>query len=954
MPGEEVTKLVYDYRQRGLPAISREVQKHNLLLGTTRTKLQTLNMETMKWQTQTSTITKGVGGLNKGMAGLALRFVGYNFVLNQVMGAQQKLIEFVKESITKFREFENTIAEVSTILSGVSMMQLPALRAGVESLSVTFGKAGVDLGRATYQILSAAFDATEAMELLTIATKASVAGLSTVEESVDILTSILNAYGKTVSQAARMSDYLFQTVVRGKLRFEDFNNALGYITPIAANAGVAFKEIAAGMSTATRMGLHADMTVRGLALGMQGFISPTEQAAKAAKKYGVEMSALDLRVHGLTGMIQQLHDASEEYGDHVINELVPNMRSFRVYSALAGDEGITGLMEDMDLLTTSAGKTEEAMGKIIKTTKFMADQLTQAMEQIKRDWGAAMTTTAIKFEAAKMAILGGLDSLINSTRTFGDQWYHFIPIFGQLALAAERFGEGVTEQSEKIADSLNVASTVMMNTLKAQYAETGKMSLYEALIGEDADINKVVQDIGKLEDVTARIAKKGEIQNVLEEMGDAFRIVSSDVELGVITQVDAVERNIAITQKYQGQLRVLESELLLTESAWSAVTGALASFEEAQDATEATINQITITLGNLADEVGEVGEMYDGTLGIQLKHREEVATLEDQIRALQKAMKDQGADMSLVTDAMKEHIAKVQAQKEAYDALSAAVGKNRLEIMKLELKGMIRRRGLLRAEQRTIKKFQIENKKIAIEQLEMKINAEEQGELASEEILRKEIEAMKEQLREMKDTRWEDIENLRATILEKEGDITKWTTEFGNQQSILENLTKAHTDFMASLYDQMADDIIADFERMSGYTITPPAGEGGAGGGIAQQYSVANHIVQLLSSGKYHHAVHSTSGKIKEWEEMSMDYGAYTVGAPLSWQRGTYYVPQTMPAIVHRGEQIIPAGKESTGEKIVNIYNTIHATINTEMDAIRLGALLQEGQRMKATRFGVR
>jgi len=157
----------------------------------------------------------------------------------------------------------------------------------------------------------------------------------------------MNSYGNSVAQAARISDYLFQTVIRGKLHFEDFASSIGYISPIAANAGVAFKEIAAAMSTATRMGLHLDMTTRGLALGIQNIVSPSEGAAKAARKYGVEIGPLAFRLHGLTGIMQQLHDASIKYGKHIIGEIIPNMRSLRVYAALTSDVGLAGLIEDM-------------------------------------------------------------------------------------------------------------------------------------------------------------------------------------------------------------------------------------------------------------------------------------------------------------------------------------------------------------------------------------------------------------------------------------------------------------------------------------------------------------------------------------------------------------------------------------------------------------------------------
>ena len=104
-----------------------------------------------------------------------------------------------------------------------------------------------------------------------------------------IFTTVLNSYGMSVYEATNVSDTLFQSVVRGKFQFADLESALGYVVPIAAQAGIAFEELMATLSTATRHGLHLDMAARGLAMGLQNIINPSEGAAKAAKKYAKEV-----------------------------------------------------------------------------------------------------------------------------------------------------------------------------------------------------------------------------------------------------------------------------------------------------------------------------------------------------------------------------------------------------------------------------------------------------------------------------------------------------------------------------------------------------------------------------------------------------------------------------------------------------------------------------------------
>ena len=100
---------------------------------------------------------KGAAGARKhgsAVKGLALRFVGYNLILNQVMSAQYKLYEYVTDSVTKFREFETRLAEVSTIMTDDFQAALTGMKAGIESLSLAFGQNTSDLTKGLYDIMS--------------------------------------------------------------------------------------------------------------------------------------------------------------------------------------------------------------------------------------------------------------------------------------------------------------------------------------------------------------------------------------------------------------------------------------------------------------------------------------------------------------------------------------------------------------------------------------------------------------------------------------------------------------------------------------------------------------------------------------------------------------------------------------------------------------------------------
>ena len=341
-----------------------------------------------------------------------------------VIGGAIKLFQAVKEAILSsakaFRVFELAMAEVSTIVQDTEAW-MDTLNHGVRAMSMQFGKSAEDLSRGLYDILSAAVPVKDSLELLQIATKAAAAGLTTVEKSVDVLTSVMNAYGKTVAQMYQVSDVMFKSVIRGKFRFEDLASSLGYVTPIAAQVGISFEEIAAAISSATRQGQHVDMVARGLALTIQNIIKPSKGASEAAMELGIDLSSAAIAAYGLTGFMERLASASNNNAAN-ISKIIPNMRSYRVAMVLASD-GAEEFVTDLDLMETSLGSTQTAFNKIANTVDMQRNVLIQYKEEMKRMSGegvVAIEQLGIKWEMFTTSFFSQWLSGMESSQKGGD------------------------------------------------------------------------------------------------------------------------------------------------------------------------------------------------------------------------------------------------------------------------------------------------------------------------------------------------------------------------------------------------------------------------------------------------------------------------------------------------------------------------------------------------------
>jgi TP901 family phage tail tape measure protein len=315
---------------------------------------------------------------------------------------------FLRESLREFAQFETQLANVSTMLDEQTMSYLPQYKQELSRLSVQYGESTSTLSQGLYDILSASVDAGDAIEVLQVATEAARAGLTDTAVAADVLTTIINAYGREADDAAEISDILFATVKRGKTTFNELASSMGMVVSLAATAGLSIEEVSAALATMTRAGIGTDIAVTSLRGILTTFLSPTKENITAAKELGLELNSNTLRTIGLTGAVQQLEGATAEQ----ISAIFSNVRALAGLSALV--EQTEGFIYDLGEVTQSAGKRLEAFGKIADTTTFKLDQMSEAWKEVKRTVGEEIAPSIDSLITA-MQVLG---KVVSGTANF--------------------------------------------------------------------------------------------------------------------------------------------------------------------------------------------------------------------------------------------------------------------------------------------------------------------------------------------------------------------------------------------------------------------------------------------------------------------------------------------------------------------------------------------------------
>lgn len=295
----------------------------------------------------TQLLKSSMAGLAKAAVGLAAGFASLN-----TLGT----------AITQARAFNAAVAETSTLIQG-SREEIDLLERSAMNLASTYGGTATAQVQAFYQAISAgAGGVAEANALLDSANRLAIGGVTDVTTAVDVLTTAMNAYGPAVLSTQDASDSLFVAMKAGKTTVGEMGQTLGNVIPLAAEAGVSFDELTAGVAALTSQGQATSVAVTGLRAIIAAVLKPTSQAADEAERLGLEFNASALEAKGFEQFMQDVIEATDGSKDSMallfggVEALVPAL-------ALSGQAGekFAQVLDDME---NKAGATDEAFDKV--------------------------------------------------------------------------------------------------------------------------------------------------------------------------------------------------------------------------------------------------------------------------------------------------------------------------------------------------------------------------------------------------------------------------------------------------------------------------------------------------------------------------------------------------------------------------------------------------------------
>lgn len=294
-----------------------------------------------------------------------------------VAGVAMQLNDARKQAM----EFETGMANVNTIAQ-LSEKDLALLANQVSNISTTYGESRQVLTEGLYDIMSAWYDASTAINILDQSTKGAIAGNTSAGVIFGATSSIVKAYGLDMASSSQaINDLIFATNEAGQTTMEELAPAFQKTASISALAGLSLQEQAAVFMTLTGVTGNASEVGTQLVATLNAMIKPSSQAQELMKKYGIDMSVTAIKNKGFNAVLQEMQEKT--WGNaEAMAILLGSTEALRAVSALAWNQQET-FAKSIEKATESAWSQERAFEKNANTTERNIKRSTENFNQMK-------------------------------------------------------------------------------------------------------------------------------------------------------------------------------------------------------------------------------------------------------------------------------------------------------------------------------------------------------------------------------------------------------------------------------------------------------------------------------------------------------------------------------------------------------------------------------------------
>lgn len=265
-------------------------------------------------------------------------------------------------SIKAAMTYGDSIAKVATI-ADQSQVPIKTLSNEILNLSNESGKGASELAEATYQALSASVETKNVSGFVRQATGLAKAGFLDTADAVDVLTTVINAYGKSAEDADEIANMLIQTQNDGKTTVNELAQNMGQVIPTASALNIPLEQLAASYVLLTKQGINTANSTTQLRAMFNELSKDGSNVSKILKEQtGKSFGQLMQDGMSLGDVLKILNDSVDGNGEAFKN-LWGNTRAGQGALALVNG-GLEEFNEEAAKMLDSTGNVDKALSEL--------------------------------------------------------------------------------------------------------------------------------------------------------------------------------------------------------------------------------------------------------------------------------------------------------------------------------------------------------------------------------------------------------------------------------------------------------------------------------------------------------------------------------------------------------------------------------------------------------------
>ena len=300
-------------------------------------------------------------------------------LINEATVGFENLVKAAFQMETKFADIQSITAATN---EDMSKLKTTIFEVGQNS------KFTVDeLAEATTTLGQAGLSANEINNVLETTSNLAMATGSSLESTVDVMTSAISVWGLNSEEAEHLADVMVSGMNKTKATLDTFRMSVQYAGSTVAGLNVNFEDFAAVISAAANAGLRSSVIGTGLRAVISELQAPTVRLVENLSKLGITQEDVDIRSIGLIQTLQNLKDS----GINASNAYqIFNKRAATFYVSLLGQidsiEELRKAFSETDVAVKAAGiQMDTASAKFTALKNRMVEGFYE-MQQSSRGW----------------------------------------------------------------------------------------------------------------------------------------------------------------------------------------------------------------------------------------------------------------------------------------------------------------------------------------------------------------------------------------------------------------------------------------------------------------------------------------------------------------------------------------------------------------------------------------